>query len=217
MREAEVNILVGTTGTGKSTAIKKLISTQKRALIFPANTYDPAWSEYEKIKPRKGWIIDPRDPKKKRRLPVWALADLHTFQGIRVLDLTAITDYRERMSLRDQVISVSGFKDGALVFDDFKNWIYSKGNLPGICRSMLGDIRHKRTDLFFATHALNEILWEMMVFVHNIYLFQTTLPPNDTFAGKMGKRWFELMETYERVNAIAEKGNKHYVEQFKMR
>lgn len=208
--------MCGTTGTGKSTAIKALLAGQKRALIFPANNFDPAWHEYEVIKPKKGWALDPRDHHKKRRIAVYRIPDLHTFKGVRVVDTAAITDDREKVSLRDSIIHVNGFIDGCLVFDDFKNWIPSKGSLPGIVRSMLGDIRHKRTDIILATHALNEINAEFVTFIHNIYLFKTTLPPNDTFAKKMGARYEDLLNTFNRVNEKA-KANKHYVEEFKLR
>ena len=61
-----VTIITGFLGAGKTTLLKKYLRANQRNLILPANSFDPAWKSYPKLKPKRIKIIDPKDVNEKR-------------------------------------------------------------------------------------------------------------------------------------------------------
>ncbi len=215
-RTAQINILVGGRGTGKTTAIKKMIAKQERALIFPANDLDPAWKDYERITPIRGWRKDPRDMKGEKRIYVHGFKDYNSWKGHKVVDLRGMSS-DEKKALYHEVIDVNNFRNGVIVTDDMKNYIASKGQIPNELEQALGNSRHTATDFLFACHALNLINGQIYTFANNIFLFRSALAPNKSVRDKVGdERFLELEAMFKRVNQIgSEKGdNPHYCERF---
>jgi len=213
-REAQFYILVGTNGTGKSTVLRKFLAANKRNLIIPANHYDPAWSKDDKIVPTSRFITDPNDFKQLRKIRDWNIPRLQTFAGNKVLETSVLMEDKDSQNCFAKVCDPkTGFKNGGLFIDDYKNWIYSKGTLPRIVRQTFGDRRHRMIDIFMATHSFQDVNADLLQFNPRIVVFRTTLPPNETVAKKM-QNFSKLQEIIERVNRIAETKNKHYCEVF---
>lgn len=204
MRKAVLFAFVGSNGTGKSTTMKRMLELNRRNLIVPSNRLDSAWNQYPELVPEVFLEDDPWNPGKKRR--AFRVPDMATFTGTRVLhiddpaQLNAITDERH------------GFKNGGLFLDDFRNYIPSKGNLPPHVAKIFTGRRHRMLDIFMACHAFQDLNMQLMQFEPELYVFRTTLPPNEAVEGKVAK-WEALLATVERVNRKAA-SSPYYFERF---
>lgn len=204
MRKAVFYAFVGSNGTGKSTTMKRMMELNARNLVVPSNRLDSAWSDYPELVPEVYLEDDAWNPGKKRR--AFRAAEMASFQGARVLhiddpaQLHAITDERH------------GMKNGGLFLDDFRNYIPSKGMLPPHVSKVFTGRRHRMLDIFMACHAFQDLNMQLMQFEPELYVFRTTLPPNEAVEGKVAK-WEELLEVVERVNRKAQT-NPYYFERF---
>lgn len=210
-REAVLFILIGTNGVGKSFNLKKFLKVRNRNLIIPANKLDPAWDGVKELKVEHHWVTDPEDYNKKRKIKEYRVKDLKTFKGTRKIHF----EIGNKSQFEDIVSHpIKGFRDGSLFIDDYRNYLESNGTIPAHFRRIFNDRRHRKLDIFMASHSLQDINAELLQFNPTIILFKTTRPPNKSVLDKI-ENSDELMQVYKRVNHIAKTQNKYYCEQFK--
>ena len=193
-RKAFLYLFVGTNGTGKTTRAKDLLAVNERNLIVPSNKLDSAWQQYPELKVKVEHEPDPMNPGRQRR--VVYCPEMATFTGTRVLHIAdpamlhAITDERH------------GFRNGLLFIDDFRNRMPHKGDLPSHVLELLTGRRHRMVDIALAMHSFQDMNLQLMQFQPELFIFRTTLPPNDAVEGKVAD-WQGLVATANRVNTRA--------------
>ena len=137
-----------------------------------------------------------------------AIEGLDSFTGSRVVHAEDPATFRAICDQR------TGYMRGSLFLDDFRNYVPSKGNLPGDVVAMFSSRRHRMLDLFLACHSFQDINIQLMQFNPTFVVGYVTVPPNDTSLAKM-ERADELQAVYERVRKVNEaKGTRHYFEEF---
>lgn len=204
-RQAFFGILVGTNGTGKTTQLQKLLKVNERNLVLPSGPYDPAWSGYKTLKDRIEYGPNVLDPKKTVTIPV--IEGMGSFTGTRLVNVT------NRAIFFDAVIDTNtGFRDGGLFMDDYRNYVLSKGTLRGAVSELFRARRHKRLDIFMACHGWEDVSRDLIAFNPTFFVFRTTLPPSQASVDKMANR-DEFMKCIDRVNRITQ-SNPYYFERF---
>lgn len=203
-------VLVGTNGTGKSTQLKKLLKHNRRNLIIPSTRDDIAWAGIPELKPQ---VAERYDELRKKSVTYYFIKGLNTFTGNRVV-------YVDRPEVFDAVCDpVTGFKNGGLFMDDFKNYVRSQGLLKSNFKTMLGNRRHRMLDLFFAAWAFEDVNAEMFAYRPKLFVFDVTRAPGDSLQKKVAN-YDELMEVYSRVrskNAARPANRRFYAEPFQVR
>lgn len=219
-RIAEFGVMVGAPGGGKTHLIRRILDRLKeqqaehyRALIFPANRDDAAksWPGITELSGRVGLVRSPDDPRKK--VPAWKYDEPLSFTGERLVHLDGSTK-----KLPAAVNRYDGFRDGALVVDDVKNAIPSKGDLPGWVVAWLNSRRHRMQDIFLSCHAFSDLNVDLLAKGPRLFVFATTVGLTDAVYGKI-PRANELAEVVERVNrenAARPEGERHYFEVFQL-
>lgn len=220
-RLAELAVMVGTPGSGKTHLIKRILAAlmaaqgdSYRALIFPANRDDPAWWGRRVLGGRMVLKPDPMKPAKGGGFadsPAFEYDEPLTFKGERVVYIDGNT-----RKLPAAVDPGKGMKGGAIVVDDFKNHIPSDSNLPAWVNAWLGSRRHMRQDIFLACHGFNEVPVRLLAKGPRVFVFQTTVGLTDSVWEKYPQA-AALQQVVERVNAVNAKlpeNERHYFEQF---
>lgn len=205
-RDAVLTISVGKNGSGKTTQLKKLMGVNKRNLIIPANRLDPAWAGIPALTWHIDYLPDPFNPQKK--VPTVIIPELNTFKGNRVLHV----DGQSRVF--DAVTDdLTGYRNGGLFLDDFKNYAFAKGTLRREITRLFVGRRHRMVDIFMACHGFEDVSRDLMKFGPTMFIHHTTLPPNAASVDKMpdGDRF---LNTVARVNRRAVAGEKYYMERF---
>jgi GTPase SAR1 family protein len=211
-RKACFYILSGTNGTGKSTLLVKFLAFNKRNLIIPANLYDTAWKKYKKIKPKKSFVLDPKDPKQKRKILKWTIPNLNSFKGTAVLD---IREMEESDADPREIFKHICYKyvNGGLFVDDYKNYIHSSGLLPNYVTRIFRDRRHRMIDVFMASHSMSDINGEFLQFEPTFIVFKITRQLTASVKQKIGN-YEELQKIINRTKRQYDSGNQHYCEKF---
>lgn len=212
-RMALLECYVGTNGSGKTFQMKKNLPMNARNLILPSSRADKEWHGIKELKPVLKFRLDERDPRGQRRIPYYTIPDLATFRGNRVLHVEG----QYAAEIFDAVIDPrTGFRDGALFMDDFKNYIPSQALLPGNVRTMFGNRRHRMLDIFMAAWTFQDINAEIIGFQPQWFVFNVTRPPSKAVEEKVDD-FPGLLATYHRVrqhNAALPAGRKWHFEPF---
>jgi hypothetical protein len=147
-RAAELDLLIGFPGTGKTTTLQKFIdvevnSRKGRALIV---TPDPIeWRQYPELDlTKKTCFSDMQSPHRVIYQP-----------GV----IERIAD------------EFSGFYDGLLAFDDCR--YYTGANVDAALRKIIIRRRQRQHDIFAAGHGFTEIPPVFFTYANNYFLFYT--------------------------------------------
>lgn len=210
-RRPMLAILIGTTGTGKSTLIRKLLKVNPRNLILPSNQADAnrTWPGIAPLTYRWEWIDDETKPGKKTNAVV--VNDLDTFRGARLLFADGQPAVFDAAASGQHGFNAQPKGPAGLHLDDFRNYLYSKGTLRQPADMLLRNRRHRMLDITMACHGFEDVSRDLMRFDPVLFVFRTTLPPNEASLDKVRNPGFE--EMVERVNTRA-KQNPHYFEAF---
>lgn len=212
-RTAAFIILSGTNGTGKSTLLLKFITHNERNLIIPANLFDDAWNKFKKIKPKHKFVLDPRDPNKKRKVMKWYIPNLNSFKGSAVLDVRGMEEMGEDPRIIFEYICLK-YRKGGLFIDDFKNYIRASGILPNYVTRIFRDRRHKMVDIFMASHSMSDINGEFLQFEPIFVVFKITRPLTKAVKDRISN-YAELDRIIEKAKKEYNKGNIFFHEPFK--
>lgn len=194
VREAAFRIYIGTSGTRKTSDIKRLLTPARRNLVIPSGRDDTAWHEFPELTYRVEQVEDPFRPG--RRIPRVIVDELHTFTGTRVLHVDG------KQPIFDAVIDpVHGYRNGRLVMDDFRNYIFSKGQLRSEVAALFRNRRHKMLDLFLACHSMEDVSREILALNPMLVVGYTTTMPTDTSLAKI-PNGDKLLATIAHANAV---------------
>lgn len=213
VRMAMLECYVGTNGSGKTFQMKKNLPINRRNLILPSARSDKEWHGIKELRPVLKFRLDERDPHRRRQIPYYVIPELNTFKGNRVLHIEG----QYAAEIFDAVIDPqTGFRDGGLYMDDFKNYIPSQALLPGAVRTMFGNRRHRMLDIFMAAWTFQDINAEIIGFQPQWFVFNVTRPPSKSVEDKVDD-FTELLATWRRVqhaNTQLTPGRKWYFEAF---
>ena len=131
-RDAQVTIIMGRNGTGKSTFCEKIIKVMKqRAVVVTLNGAPKIWRQYK--------AIDPANKK-----------DWEFKSGIRQIF------YMQHE--KDTIKYIHrNFRNGVLIFDDCRGYLTSNVDSDIYLKRLLIDFRHKMLDLFFVCHTPTDV------------------------------------------------------------
>lgn len=203
-REAAFRIYIGTSGTGKTTDLKTLLTPKRRNLVVPSGRDDTAWHEFEPLEWKVIQVEDEMRPGKK--VPKVVVPELNTFTGTRVLHVDG------KQQVFDAIIdSVTGYRNGRLVLDDFRNYIYSAGNLRHEVSALFRNRRHKMLDLFLACHSPEDVSRQMLALNPLLIIGYTTTMPTDTSIAKMpnGQALLDTIALANRENLKRPEGQRY--------
>jgi hypothetical protein len=212
-REGAFKIFIATSGCRKTSDIKVLIKDDvlRRNLVVPSGRDDIAWHGYPELK----WSVIMVDDEWKpgRKVPKVIIPELNTFKGTRVLNVDG------KQPIFDAIIDpISGFRNGRVVLDDFRNYVYSNGNLRHEVATFFKNRRHKMLDIFMACHSMEDISRQMLSLNPKLVIGMTTTLPTDTSINKIPKGQ-EMLDMIARVNAIniaRPEGERYYKEELQM-
>lgn len=209
-------IFVGTNGTGKSTKMAQFLASQNRNLVIPANQDDSKerWGHITQVlKPEYKWVKKEIRPGKHKPVKKWFIPMLNTFRGNAKIHLEH--NELEHIELFQQILDFnSGYKNGGLFCDDFKNYIIAQGKLPGWVSNVFRNRRHKNISIYMAAHHFSHVNAEMLDFGPAIGICKTRRTPNKSFLEKMDNQ-DEFMEVYRRVQERSN-DDPYYCEKFEI-
>lgn len=182
-RIVRFNIAVGMNGSGKSHNMKKWQRLNTRNLILPASRADRQWMGIPELEPTVVFQADRMDPNGRKRAR-WVVPGINKFQGSRVVHIEGSD--AERSGIFNAVIDRAyGFHDGGLFMDDAKNYIITKGNLPGHVRTFFGNRRLHMVDIFMAAWQYHDINADLYGFGPQLYIHNVEREPNGIILEKM--------------------------------
>ena len=132
-RDAQVIIIIGRNGTGKSTFCEKIVKAIKsKSIVVTYNGLPKIWRNYPKIDLRKS-------------------KDLRFKRGIKQVIAAEYEVSRKRNDLFELIYK--RFSNGIVVFDDARGYISSNVDDDKYFRHLLLDFRHRMLDLIFVVHS----------------------------------------------------------------
>lgn len=191
-RQGKLWLFVGTNGTGKTTKLKQCLAMNTRNLIVTPSAHDKGFSAAKKLQSTR--LAEPYECMRYKLDTVYPT--LNRFTGNR-----KIFGY-DKLDVYPVMDPERGFMCGGIFLDDFKGYVISKGQLPGIVDRFFKDRRHKELDIFMACHSWKEVNPEIFNYKPECWLFYTTRPVNDT--PDMREKVINLDELIEKQNRVNE-------------
>lgn len=152
-RDAQVTIIFGRNGTGKSTFCKEMIDRiGKRALVVTYNGQPKIWRSFKKV--------DIRDQKA-----------MNFKKGIR-----QVIAYRYEESPKKNKIFeylYKNYRDGIIVWDDCRGYIDSSVDRNPYFRRLLNDFRHRMLDHIFVVHSPTDVPVKMWNNISDVFVGAT--------------------------------------------
>jgi hypothetical protein len=186
-RAAKLTIILGATGTGKTTLLKQIIKgINQRAVIVTPD--DIEWQEYPKTE-----LLKPAD---------------FNFQDVRRF----VFDFKDKHDFENKMKRLDCFTNGVMVFDDCRMYFDAKEYVNIILRPFLGRKRQKMVDYFAVGHGFNEVPPMFFTFATDLFLFNTT--DNVVRRRNCLKDYDGALAAQQRITAKCAK-NPHYFEHIK--
>ena len=210
-REAAFKVFVATSNCGKTTDIKTLLTPKRRNLVIPSGRDDVAWHGYPELTYKVVMEEDEWRPGKQKA--VVRINELQTFTGTRVLHVDG------KQQVFDAVVhSVTGYKRGRIVMDDFRNYVFSSGTLRHEVATFFKNRRHKMLDIFMACHSPEDISRDILALNPTLVIGMTTTNPTDTTIGKLpgGQAFLDTVLRVREKNQKLPELQRWYKEQIQM-
>lgn len=189
-RDAQIVIIIGKNGTGKSTFCDRLIKAMKRrALVLSYMGASAAWRSYP--------IIDLRKK-----------TDIEAFGGIQHAMYAQYDTYRQGRANPDNAALqhiFDHFRNGILVFDDCRDYLNANADTQKYFRRLLTHFRHHMIDLFIVAHSPQEIPPVVWRYNYTIWIGAT-----DDMIDKNRIRTFSA----DRILSIQKKVNEQFRQAF---
>lgn len=187
-RDAQVVIVMGKNGTGKSTFCESIIKgVGHRALVVTLNGAPKIWRQYD--------LVDVSDKKAMSfksgiRQCLYMQHDEETYEHL-----------------------YKNFRNGILVFDDCRGYLSSNVDKDIWFKRLLMDFRHKMLDLFFVCHTPSDVPPRIWGFASEVFVGATdALFPKGRIHTQSAD---DVIEAQRRVNAAyrerkAKEDGSHY-------
>lgn len=210
-RIVRFDVFVGTNGSGKSHAMRKWLRLNTRNLILPASRADAQWRGLPELRTKVQFQTDERDPNGKRRLPIYTVPGIGKFDGNHVLYIEGDDAKREAM-FKAVLHPQWGFHNGGIFIDDSKNFIRTKGSLPGDVRTFWGNRRLHMVDIFMAAWQYQDINADFYGFDPQLYIFRVEREPNPAVLEKFSdpNELITVHRWVQRVNDHLPRGYQWY-------
>lgn len=210
------NLFIGMNGSGKSHNMLKWLRLNKRNLILPASRADKQWKGIPELTPKVVFVKDRMSPNPDARRAQWIIPGINNFEGNRVVHIEGSD--QEREGIFNAIIHPQyGYHDGGMFMDDAKNYIRTKGNLPGHVRTFWGNRRLHMVDIFMAAWQFQDVNADFFGFGGlQMFVFNVERPPNRSVLEKAPDPE-GLVRVYERVrakNAALPRDRRWYYEPF---
>ncbi len=153
-RDAQVTIILGRNGTGKSTYAQKIVNAlNERALAVTYNGMPAIWRPYP--------VID-----------ISKASRVEKFQkGIRQV---VAAKYEISATKNDVFRHIyTNFKSGIVIFDDCRGYIGSNVDGDKYFRQLILDFRHRMLDLFFVVHSPVDVPPRIWGFASTVFVGAT--------------------------------------------
>lgn len=209
-------LFIGMNGSGKSHNMLKWLRLNQRNLILPASRADKQWKGIPELTPKVVFARDKMNPNPNARRAQWVIPGINDFTGNRVIHIEGSD--AEREGIFNAIIHPQwGYHNGGMFMDDAKNYIRTKGNLPGHVRTFWGNRRLHMVDIFMAAWQYQDVNADffgfggLQTFIHNV-----ERAPNRSVLEKM-PRVEEFMQVHHwvaRVNAELPKDYRWYSRPF---
>jgi hypothetical protein len=187
-REAKLTVVLGATGTGKTTVLQEIIKAvpTKTLVCTPS---DAEWTQYPDAELSKPADFD--------------------FSGVRRFIFPPLLSTKE---FTEVIKRLNCFTNGVLIFDDCRMYFQANEVTNSNLRLFLGRKRQKMTDIFAVGHGFTEVPPMFFTFATDMILFRTT---DDISRRKNCLKDYEKMcELQREVNNKATK-NQHFYKIFK--
>ncbi|KAA3636948.1 MAG: hypothetical protein DWQ02_07455 [Bacteroidetes bacterium] len=187
-RDAQVTMVMGRNGTGKSYLTHKIIKALKeRAIVITLNGAPAIWRQYDEI-----------DIAKKES---WNFK-----KGIKQV-------YYMRYEKDTMMYIHKYFNNGIIIFDDCRGYLTSNVDSDMYLKRLLIDFRHKMLDLYFVFHAPTDVPPRIWAFYRTAFIGATdAIFPKSRIMTDSADR---IIAAQKRVNAafrmaLAKGGGRHY-------
>lgn len=187
-RDAQVTMVMGRNGTGKSYLTHKIIKALKeRAIVITLNGAPAIWRQYDEI-----------DITKKES---WDFK-----KGIKQV-------YYMRQEKDTMMYIHKYFNNGIIIFDDCRGYLTSNVDSDIYLKRLLIDFRHKMLDLYFVFHAPTDVPPRIWAFYRTAFIGATdAIFPKSRIQTDSAER---IIAAQKRVNkafreALAKGENGHY-------
>lgn len=149
-------LFVGMNGSGKSHNMLKWRKLNTRNLILPASRADKQWAGIPELKPKVVFVKDRMSMNPEARVAQWIIPGINDYTGDRVVHIEGSDAEREGI-FKAITHPQHGFHNGGIFMDDAKNYIRTKGNLPGHVRTYWGNRRLHMVDIFMAAWQYQDV------------------------------------------------------------
>jgi nucleoside-triphosphatase THEP1 len=192
-RDAQITIIIGRNGTGKSTFCEQIIKTIKgRAIVCTYNGMPKIWRPYKEV-----------DIKDKRKMAFK--------RGIRQVIAGRYEISRNQNDTFKYLYR--NFRNGFVVFDDARGYIGSNVDNDRYFRQLLLDFRHRMLDLVFVVHTPSDVPPRVWGFTSTVFVGATDSLVNKSqiktdSADRVIEAQREINELYRQAKAKGD--NSHY-------
>ncbi|MEO0627710.1 MAG: ATP-binding protein [Bacteroidota bacterium] len=148
-RDAQVTVIMGRNGTGKSTFLHNILKKiGGKTLVVTMAGLPKIWRQYE--------VIDPTNPE------AWEWK-----KGIKQLHAA----YYEEETFK---YIFKYFRGGAIVFDDCKDYIPERVSQIPWLKRLLINYRHKEVDLYFVAHSPSDVPKQVWQYSYDTFVGATS-------------------------------------------
>lgn len=192
-RDAQITIIIGRNGTGKSTFCEQIITAIKgRALVCTYNGMPKIWRPYPEV-----------DITKSKKMAFK--------KGIRQVIAGRYEVSRNQNDTFKHIYK--HFRNGMVIFDDARGYIGSNIDNDRYFRQLLLDFRHRMLDLFFVVHTPSDVPPRVWGFASTVFVGATDALVNKSqiktdSADRIIEAQKEVNQLYRQAKAKGD--NSHY-------
>jgi len=148
-RDAQITIIMGKNGTGKSFLAEKVIKAMKKpTVVVTSNGAPKIWRKYP--------VIDPADP-----------ASWEFKKGIKQVYF----DQYEKQKTFEYIYR--HIHDKNILFDDCKEYIKNDLDAQPYLKKLFSQFRHKMMDMFFVCHAPDDVPKKFWIYYSTAFIGAT--------------------------------------------